>query len=715
MEATISATGVPFYIPAIAANGTVASSFKVNGWVPTSAGAPTATRRTFYTDAELTTPASNPATLGASGRVVYVNPSLAIVFTITDAAGAVTYDTVFLPAETSSDGGATVITAPEYNAAADGVTDDSPVWQAMLDDAEEGYVIDGLGKRYLINTTLTALKSAGFPNNVTIRNAIFIAGVATDLDVLRVYGDGTALTGLSASTSATITVTIAAPGVVTWNSHGLVEGTPVRFTTTGALPTGITASTTYYVKYLTANTFHLAATVGGTAITTSGSQSGTHTGTRGLIAGTTSITATGAVAADAGKFIWLASTDKTAPGKADTYLTGELIRIRSVSGTTITLEHGLRSHYLASITATLVNQVEGIRLENIAFEGVSTRSQGGVHFYRAYECHAETRGENIGYATQFWDQCASCTFEHKGSNPDINADNGTDYGVVAANGCDIIEGKVIGRHYRHLFASGGTQGQDYNLKVVVIGSDMKDSAVDAHPNVMGMDAEIAVTGPRNGGTFSSQPVGLTWQGSGFLKARISANGFASSVCLLQPHLQTINDQIDVEVQAVNPTSAATRIIEGDLYKAGGSIRSLNIHAHGPSLTAAASRAVSISTANCTAGVSIKYVEIDGVFEGTEYGALLNVVSGTTAQFAKLQGFAAQPTTANYGFAVFGFVTDVLFQGCETEGVASAFGIRADSNVGHARAIGCRATGVGGAGITNQAEVGIDSSTGGTYT
>ena len=94
----MAATGVPFYIPAVAANGTVASSFKVNGWVPTSAGAPTATRRTFYTDAELTTPAANPATLGASGRVFYVNPALSYAFTITDAAGAVTYDTIYFPA-----------------------------------------------------------------------------------------------------------------------------------------------------------------------------------------------------------------------------------------------------------------------------------------------------------------------------------------------------------------------------------------------------------------------------------------------------------------------------------------------------------------------------------------------------------------------------------------------------------------------------------------
>lgn len=75
------------------------------------------------------------------------------------------------------------------------------------------------------------------------------------------------------------TVTIAAPGVVTWTAHGLPNGTQVRFTTTGALPTGLAIATTYYVINAAANTFQLALTKGGAAITTSGTQSGVHTAT----------------------------------------------------------------------------------------------------------------------------------------------------------------------------------------------------------------------------------------------------------------------------------------------------------------------------------------------------------------------------------------------------------------------------------------------------
>lgn len=86
-------------------------------------------------------------------------------------------------------------------------------------------------------------------------------------------------------TSATVTITIATPGVVTWTSHGLSNGQQVVFTTTGALPTGLTASTTYFVVNATANTFQVSATSGGSAIATSGTQSGTHTGHRYYVIG----------------------------------------------------------------------------------------------------------------------------------------------------------------------------------------------------------------------------------------------------------------------------------------------------------------------------------------------------------------------------------------------------------------------------------------------
>ena len=79
--------------------------------------------------------------------------------------------------------------------------------------------------------------------------------------------------------ASTVTLTIAAPCVVTWASNGLPNGTPVHLTTTGALPTGLTANVVYYIVNRAAGTFQLAETPDGFPIVTTGSQSGTHTAT----------------------------------------------------------------------------------------------------------------------------------------------------------------------------------------------------------------------------------------------------------------------------------------------------------------------------------------------------------------------------------------------------------------------------------------------------
>jgi len=78
-------------------------------------------------------------------------------------------------------------------------------------------------------------------------------------------------------TPTTFTVTIASPGVVTCGlGPTLTEGQGVVLSTTGVLPTGLIPGNTYYVKNLSSTNFNLAATPGGTAINTSGTQSGTH-------------------------------------------------------------------------------------------------------------------------------------------------------------------------------------------------------------------------------------------------------------------------------------------------------------------------------------------------------------------------------------------------------------------------------------------------------
>ncbi len=71
-----------------------------------------------------------------------------------------------------------------------------------------------------------------------------------------------------------ITLTIASPCVVTCNL-GLLNGTPITLSTTGALPTGLLPGVLYYVKYLTSSTFNLMSSYA--TVTASCSGAGTNT------------------------------------------------------------------------------------------------------------------------------------------------------------------------------------------------------------------------------------------------------------------------------------------------------------------------------------------------------------------------------------------------------------------------------------------------------
>lgn len=73
-----------------------------------------------------------------------------------------------------------------------------------------------------------------------------------------------------------VTISTGTPGVINWPLHGLQDGAPVIFSTTGALPTGMSPSTTYFVKSPTLNNFNIALTQGGAAMNLSGTQNGTH-------------------------------------------------------------------------------------------------------------------------------------------------------------------------------------------------------------------------------------------------------------------------------------------------------------------------------------------------------------------------------------------------------------------------------------------------------
>ena len=147
---------------------------------------------------------------------------------------------------------------------------------------DEGYLTKDTGVA-LFGATETELCHSLFNYKKKDGTSYILRGKGTKLQAYnykkRMEADNTTDTLYSYLTMGAVTMTIAAAADFTFTNHGLVADDTVQFTTTGALPTGIVAGTDYFVitSGLSANTFKLATTQGGTAINTTGTQSGTHT------------------------------------------------------------------------------------------------------------------------------------------------------------------------------------------------------------------------------------------------------------------------------------------------------------------------------------------------------------------------------------------------------------------------------------------------------
>lgn len=74
----------------------------------------------------------------------------------------------------------------------------------------------------------------------------------------------------------TVTISNATPAVITATGHSLAEGALVGFSTTGALPTGLSVDVRYYVRNPGVNVFNVSLTPAGALINTSSAGSGTH-------------------------------------------------------------------------------------------------------------------------------------------------------------------------------------------------------------------------------------------------------------------------------------------------------------------------------------------------------------------------------------------------------------------------------------------------------
>ncbi len=152
----------------------------------------------------------------------------------------------------------------------------------------------GSSTPYPIVSTLatgTAPFTVASTTNVANLNASLVTGVTSGAaPSAGVVGEVLAVNcfmGAAAAAATAVTVTIAAPGVVTWSSHTFTTiGSPANYTCpinfTGTPPTGLSVGTTYYIvgSSVSGDTFSVADTAahalaGTNKVTTTGSDGGT--------------------------------------------------------------------------------------------------------------------------------------------------------------------------------------------------------------------------------------------------------------------------------------------------------------------------------------------------------------------------------------------------------------------------------------------------------
>lgn len=125
-------------------------------------------------------------------------------------------------------------------------------------------------------THISITASSGSSTPVTLTTATGVLNVAASTTT-QTLTNATGTIAVLAGGGVPVTITIATSTLfTTTNAHGLNVGDVIKLQTTGALPTGLTIVTHYFVVSTpTTTTFTVSLTPGGVSVATSGTQSGT--------------------------------------------------------------------------------------------------------------------------------------------------------------------------------------------------------------------------------------------------------------------------------------------------------------------------------------------------------------------------------------------------------------------------------------------------------
>jgi microcystin-dependent protein len=227
-----------------------------------------------------------PIIAGETRRVVYNRDTN--IFEYTE--DGVTFLPVVVPAASESASGIIELaTQTEVNTGTDAVRAVTPATMRGSASSETMPGVIELATQAEVNTGTDAVRAVtpatlkATPSSRFIGESILWRG--KNLPTFCLWENGAAVSrttyaalyAVLCPSLGTFTVTKASPGVFTLTAHGLSIGDRIRLSTTGALYTGLTANTDYYVLTVpSVDSFTVSASYNGSAVNTSGSQSGVH-------------------------------------------------------------------------------------------------------------------------------------------------------------------------------------------------------------------------------------------------------------------------------------------------------------------------------------------------------------------------------------------------------------------------------------------------------
>ena len=235
---------------------------------------------------------------------------------------------------------------------------------------------------------------------------------------------------------------------------------------------------------------------------------------------------------------------------------GEFVKVKGVSGLTVTPYRKLYDDYTGTPVFYLPTLVRNITLRNLRLVG----GGNGLNHYavRAYlvenlvvdGCRSTAFGDRHFQA----ERCLNVRFVNSHAEHSDNA-TGLSYGWVIANGCDNVA--ITGcsaNDVRHAVSIGAENGVDRNVTVSgCTFNDCTDAAIDTHPQAQ----FISITGNSCGnGSTTASVAGITVQGTDCVVSGNVIHNFATIGIFIQP-LCVNNNFFDSTVVSGNVIARCT--------------------------------------------------------------------------------------------------------------------------------------------------------------